>query len=103
MASSYCAALRCSARHALAGVAIATMTSLRYRPLAEVCTVPVLLVFIMFLTFWRFYFFASMTYDIDLAMYGMMVHPCTRVLKSTVLQFQMRFKDLNSLPKFCSE
>jgi len=28
----------------LAGIAIATMTSLRHRPLAEVCTVPVLLV-----------------------------------------------------------
>ena len=57
MASIDCAARRCSARHALAGIAIATnmltMTSLRHRPttdghdrraLAEVCTVPVLLV-----------------------------------------------------------
>jgi len=44
---------RCSARHALAGIAIATVTSLRHRPmtdshdrraLAEVCTVPVILV-----------------------------------------------------------
>jgi len=57
--SADCAARRCSARHALAGVAIATMTSLRHRSttdsgtdvttlvrraLAEVCTVPVLLV-----------------------------------------------------------
>jgi len=51
--STDCAARRCSARHALAGIAIATMTSLRHRPttdshdrraLAEVCTVPVLLV-----------------------------------------------------------
>jgi len=56
--SSDCAARRCSARHALASVVIATMTSLRHRPttdsgtdiatlvrraLAEVCTVPVLL------------------------------------------------------------
>jgi len=50
--SNDCVARRCSARHALAGVAIATMTSLRHRPttdshdgraLAEVCTVPVLL------------------------------------------------------------
>ena len=55
-----CATRRCSAGHALAGIAIATMTSLRrHRPttdsetdiarlvrhvLAEVCTVPVLLV-----------------------------------------------------------
>jgi len=29
---------------ALAGIAIAPMTSLRHRPLAEICTVPVLLV-----------------------------------------------------------
>jgi len=57
--STDCAVRRCSARHALAGVAIATMTSLRHRPmtdsgtdvatlvrraLVEVCTVPVLLV-----------------------------------------------------------
>jgi len=51
--STDCAVRRCSAGHALAGIAIATMTSLRYRPttdshnrraLAEVCTVPVLLV-----------------------------------------------------------
>jgi len=50
--STGCAVRRCSARHALAGVAIATMTSLRHPPttdshdgraLAEVCTVPVLL------------------------------------------------------------
>jgi len=49
-----CAARRCSAGHALAGIAIATMASLRHRPtrdshdrrtLAEVCTVSVLLVF----------------------------------------------------------
>jgi len=55
-----CAARRCSARHALTCIAIATMTSLRHRPttdnqgadvvtsvrraLAGVCTVPVLLV-----------------------------------------------------------
>jgi len=48
-----CAARRCSASHALAGIAIATTTLLRQRPttdshdrraLAEVCTVPVLLV-----------------------------------------------------------
>jgi len=51
-----CAARRCSARHALAGIAIATMTSLRHRPttdthdrraLAEVCTVPLLLDYII--------------------------------------------------------
>jgi len=40
--------LRCAATlqwwaYALAGIAIATMTSLRHRPLAEVCTVPLLL------------------------------------------------------------
>jgi len=35
--------------HALAGIAIATMMSLRHRPLAEVCTVPVLLVHDLFL------------------------------------------------------
>jgi len=48
-----CAARRCTARHALAGIAIATMTSSRHRlttdsddrrALAEVCTVSVLLV-----------------------------------------------------------
>jgi len=33
-----------SVRHALAGITIATMTSLRHRPFAEVCTVPVFLV-----------------------------------------------------------
>ena len=59
--STDCAAQRCSARHALAGIAIATMTSLRHRPttdrgtdiatlvrraLAAVCTVPMLLVFL---------------------------------------------------------
>ena len=44
MVSTDCAALRCRAGHALAGIAIATMTSLRHRPLAEVYTVPVLLV-----------------------------------------------------------
>jgi len=39
-----CAARCCSsARHALAGIAIPTTTSLRHRLLAEVCTVPVLL------------------------------------------------------------
>ena len=37
-------ARRCSGGHALAGIAIASMTSLRHRPLAEVCTVPRLLV-----------------------------------------------------------
>jgi len=51
--SADCASRRCSARHALAGIAIATMTSLRHRlttdshgrrALAEVCTVLVLLV-----------------------------------------------------------
>jgi len=41
--STDCAARRCSARHALAGIAIATMTSLRHQTLAEVCAVPVLL------------------------------------------------------------
>jgi len=59
-----CATLLC--RHALAGIAIATMASLRHRPttdsgtdiatlvrhaLAEVCTVPMLLVIIIFLFF----------------------------------------------------
>jgi len=59
--STDCCAQRCSARHALAGIAIATMTSLRHRPttdrgtdiatlvrraLAAVCTVPMLLVFL---------------------------------------------------------
>jgi len=57
--SADCATRRCSAGHVLAGITIATMTSLRHRPttdsgtdiaslgrraLAEVCTVPVLLV-----------------------------------------------------------
>ena len=42
--STDCTVRRCRARHALAGIAIASMTSLRHRPLAEVCTVPVLLV-----------------------------------------------------------
>jgi len=42
--STDCAARRCRGQHALAGIAIATMTSLRHRPLAEVCIVPVLLV-----------------------------------------------------------
>jgi len=51
--STDCAARLCSAGRALAGIAIATMTSLRHRPttgnhdrraLAEVCSVPVLLV-----------------------------------------------------------
>jgi len=41
--STDCAARRCSAGHVV-GIAIVTMTSLRYRSLAEVCTVPVLLV-----------------------------------------------------------
>jgi len=50
--STDCAARRCSAGNALAGIGIATMTSLRHRPttdshdrraLADVCTVPVLL------------------------------------------------------------
>jgi len=59
LVSTDCAARRCSARHALAGIAIAAMTSLRHQPvtdsgshiatllrhtLVEVCTVPVLLV-----------------------------------------------------------
>ena len=59
--STACAARRCSAGQALAGIAIATMSSLRHRPttdsgtdiatlvrraLAEVCTVAVLLVYI---------------------------------------------------------
>jgi len=42
--STDCAARRCRAGNALAGIAIATMTSLRHRPLVEVCNVPVLLV-----------------------------------------------------------
>jgi len=41
---AYCAARRCRAGHALAGVAIATMTSLRHRPLADVGAVPMLLI-----------------------------------------------------------
>jgi len=41
--STDCDERRCSAQHALAGITIATMTSLRHWPLAEVCTVPVLL------------------------------------------------------------
>jgi len=60
VASIDCAARRCSAGHALAGIAIATMTSFRHWPttdsrtdittlvrraLAEVCPVPVLLVY----------------------------------------------------------
>jgi len=54
--STDCAARRCSAEHALTGIAVATMTSLRHRPttgghdrrtLAEVYTVPMLLVIIM--------------------------------------------------------
>jgi len=45
LASTNCTARRCSGGHALSGIAIATMTSLRHRPLVEVCTVPVLLVF----------------------------------------------------------
>ena len=57
MVSIDCAARRCSARHALAGITIATMTSLRHWPttdsrhrraLAEVCTVLVLLVVVHF-------------------------------------------------------
>jgi len=55
--STDCAARHCNAGHALAGIAIATMTSLRHRPttdcgtdiatlvrpaLAEVCTIPVI-------------------------------------------------------------
>ena len=52
--STDCAAQRCSIGHALAGIAILTMTSLRHRPmtdsherraLAEVCTVLMLLVY----------------------------------------------------------
>jgi len=51
--STDCAERHCSAGHALVGIAIATMTSLRHwrttdsqdtRALAEVCTVPVLVV-----------------------------------------------------------
>jgi len=42
MVSTDCAAQRCRAGHALAGIAIATTTSLRHRPLADVYTVPVL-------------------------------------------------------------
>jgi len=50
--STDCAARRCSAGHALAGIAIATVMSLRHWPttdshdrraFAEVCTVPLLL------------------------------------------------------------
>jgi len=53
--STDCAARSYSAGHALAGIAIATMTSLRHRPttdshdrraLMEVCSVPVLLVLV---------------------------------------------------------
>jgi len=56
--STDCAVRRCSARHALAGIAITTMTSLRHRPttdthdrrvLAEVRTVPVLLINFIYL------------------------------------------------------
>ena len=42
--STDCTARSCSGGHTLAGIAIATMTSGRHRPLAEVCTIPVLLV-----------------------------------------------------------
>ena len=45
--STDCNARRCSGEHALAGIAIATITSLRLRLFAEVCTVPVLLVVIV--------------------------------------------------------
>jgi len=41
--------LRCETLQCWAGIAIATMTSLRHRPLAEVCNVPVLLVIRMHL------------------------------------------------------
>ena len=41
--STDCTARRCSGLRAPTGIAIATITSLRHRPLAEVCTVPVLL------------------------------------------------------------
>jgi len=44
MIPTVCAARRCSAEHGLSRIAIATMTPLRHRPLAEVCTVAVLLV-----------------------------------------------------------
>jgi len=37
--STDCAARRCIAGHALRGIAVATMTSLRHPSLAEVCTV----------------------------------------------------------------
>jgi len=42
--STDCPVRRCSTRHAPAGIAIATMTSLRHQFLAEVCTVPELVV-----------------------------------------------------------
>jgi len=42
--STDCAARRCRPGHAPSGIAIATITSLCYRPLEEVYTVPVLLV-----------------------------------------------------------
>jgi len=48
--STDCAKRRYSAGHALAGIAIATTTSLRHRPFAEVCTVPVFLVVITITT-----------------------------------------------------
>jgi len=66
MVSTDCAARRCSAGHALVGIAIATMTSLRHTPttdsrtdnttlvrraLAGVCTVPVLLVILVTVTY----------------------------------------------------
>ena len=64
--STDCGARRCSARHSLACIVIATVTSLRHRPttdsgtdiatlvrrsMAEVCTVPVLLVYSLCLPF----------------------------------------------------
>ena len=58
MVSTECAARRCSAGDALAGITIATVTSLRHRPttdshdrrvLAEVRTVPVLLINFIYL------------------------------------------------------
>jgi len=44
LVSADCAARRCSAGHGPAGIVIATMTSLRHRPLAEAYIVPVFLV-----------------------------------------------------------
>jgi len=48
--STDCVTRLCSAQHALAGITIASMTSLRHRPLVEVCTIPALLVLILLIT-----------------------------------------------------